>query len=124
TVLVGNNVVNIAASALATALLISLVGEEGVVYATAVMTVLVVIFAEVLPKTYAIANPEATARVLVGPLRVVVFILSPLVAAMTLVTRALLTLAGREAKGDLLTPHEEIRSTVELAQREGVFAKM
>jgi Mg2+/Co2+ transporter CorB len=124
TILVGNNVVNIAASALATALFIGLVGEEGVVYATAVMTVLVVIFAEVLPKTYAIASPEATARNLVGPLRLIVFILSPLVAAMTIITRALLALTGRRAEGNLLTPHEEIRGAVDLAQREGMFEKM
>jgi Mg2+/Co2+ transporter CorB len=124
TVLVGNNVVNILASSLTTAMFIALVGEQGVVYATAVMTVLVVLFAEVLPKTYAIAKPEATARLTVGPLRVVVFLLTPVVTAVTMITRGVLKLFGMSAQGDLLTPHEEIRGAVDLAHREGGFQKM
>ncbi|MEE8252639.1 MAG: CNNM domain-containing protein, partial [Hyphomicrobium sp.] len=55
TVLLGNNLVNVLASALTTSLLIGLFGEFGVAYATVIMTALVVIFAEVLPKTYALA---------------------------------------------------------------------
>src|SRR3546814_3433132 len=54
--LLGNNLVNILASALATSLLITIFGEAGVVYATPVMTVLVLVFSEVLPKTYALQN--------------------------------------------------------------------
>src|SRR5262249_17431357 len=57
-VLLGNNAVNILASALATSVLIRLFGGHGVAYATAVMTVLIVVFAEVLPKTYAINNAD------------------------------------------------------------------
>ena len=60
-ILLGNNVVNIAASAIATALAISLFGQTGVIYATIVMTVLVLIFAEVLPKTYAVRHAEQVA---------------------------------------------------------------
>src|SRR3546814_20313809 len=56
--LLGNNLVNILASALATSLLITIFGEAGVVYATLVMTVLVLVFSEVLPKTYALQNAD------------------------------------------------------------------
>ena len=58
-ILLGNTLANVAASALATSLFLTLFGEEGVVYATIVMTVIVVLFAEVLPKTYAILMPTA-----------------------------------------------------------------
>ena len=60
-ILLGNTLANVAASALATSLFLTLFGEEGVVYATIVMTVIVVLFAEVLPKTYAILNADRMA---------------------------------------------------------------
>ena len=60
-ILIGNNIANILASVLTTSVLIGLFGEAGVVYATVVMTVLVIIFAEVLPKTYAINRAERAA---------------------------------------------------------------
>ena len=75
-ILLGNNLVNIMASALATRLFLDLFGETGVVYATLVMTVMVVIFAEVLPKTYAILAPDVTALRVAGPLRVLVILLA------------------------------------------------
>ncbi|NBP72219.1 MAG: DUF21 domain-containing protein [Alphaproteobacteria bacterium] len=58
TILLGNNLVNILASALATSVLISLFGETGVIYATIAMTLLVLIFGEILPKTYAFRNAD------------------------------------------------------------------
>ena len=61
TILIGNNITNIAASALATSILISLFDEAGVAYAMIVMTILVVIFSEVLPKTFAINNADRSA---------------------------------------------------------------
>ena len=60
-ILLGNNLVNILASALATSLFIAAVGEAGVVYATVAMTVLVLVFGEILPKTYALRNAEGLA---------------------------------------------------------------
>src|SRR3546814_16357193 len=64
--LLGNNLVNILASALATSLLITIFGEAGVVYATLVMTVLVLVFSEVLPKTYALQNADRAAPTEIG----------------------------------------------------------
>ncbi len=80
-ILLGNNVVNILATSLATALLTKLFGQNGVAYATLAMTALVLIFSEVLPKTYAITNPEAVAARVSGPIYWVTLILSPIVSA-------------------------------------------
>jgi Mg2+/Co2+ transporter CorB len=81
TVLLGNNAINVISSALATSLFITAFGEAGVLYASAVMTVLVLIFAEVAPKTYAIARPDRTSLALAP-------VLSPLVKALTPITQA------------------------------------
>ncbi len=77
-ILIGNNIANVAASALATSLLIVLFGEAGVVYATLAMTALVVIFAEVLPKTYAMYHADRTALAVAPVISVVVRVLNPL----------------------------------------------
>ena len=79
--LLGNNLVNIAASALATSLFLGLFGEAGVVYATIVMTVVVVVFAEVLPKTYAILNADRMALAVAPILKVLVAVLAPVTAS-------------------------------------------
>ena len=71
-ILLGNTLANIAASALATSMFLTLFGEEGVVYATIVMTVIVVLFAEVLPKTYAILNADRMALAVAPLVRFVV----------------------------------------------------
>ena len=73
-ILLGNNVVNILASVLATSLFTALFGQGGLalVLATAVMTVLVLIFSEVMPKTYSITRPDSVALVVAGPISVVV----------------------------------------------------
>ena len=67
-VLLGNNLVNILATSLATAMFTRVFGDNGVALATLVMTVLVLIFAEVLPKTYAITNPERAAGFAARPI--------------------------------------------------------
>ncbi len=76
-ILLGNNLVNIMASALATAILIRLFGGAGVLYATVVMTFLILIFSEVLPKTYALARAERAALAVAPAIRVVVFLFTP-----------------------------------------------
>ena len=62
TILLGNNIVNILATSLATAYLVNIFGDKGVFIATISMTILILVFAELLPKTYAINNPETAAR--------------------------------------------------------------
>lgn len=123
--LLGNNLVNVLASALATSMLITLFGDTGVVYATLVMTLAVVIFAEVLPKTWAINQPEQFALRVAPITRIVVAILAPLTAIIQLLVRGLLALIG--VKGDDfrsgLTGREEIRGTVDLLHAEGEVIK-
>jgi Mg2+/Co2+ transporter CorB len=77
-ILLCNNLVNILASVLATSFFLRVIGENGLVYATVIMTITVVIFAEVLPKTYAILTPDMTALRMSWILRIVVWLLSPM----------------------------------------------
>lgn len=125
TVLLGNNLVNILASALATSLLIGLFGDAGVAYATVLMTVLVVVFTEVLPKTYAITQPERTALAVSLTMRGVIWILRPLVAMVRMSVRGIFHLFGYDPDKpfDVITAHEELRGALDLHHREGAVEK-
>lgn len=92
--LLGNNMVNILASALATSVLIRLFGESGVIYATLIMTLLVLIFAEVLPKTYAFHHAETMAMRIAPILRFVIMIFAPVTEAVTWIVRKVLMIFG------------------------------
>lgn len=123
--LIGNNLVNILSSSLATSLLLSIFGANGVVVATAVMTVLLVIFAEVLPKTWAISKPDRFAMAVAPFVTVFVTIVGPLASATNVIVRAILATFGVRLSADtsLLPAHEEIRSAVDLLHREGSVIK-
>jgi len=92
--LLGNNLVNILATALATSVLTTLFGESGVVYATLAMTLLVLIFAEVLPKTYALHHADRMSMAIAPIIRVVVFVFSPVTETVTWIVRQVLGLFG------------------------------
>jgi len=120
-VLLGNNLVNILAASLATALFTRLFGESGVALATLVMTVLVLVFAEVLPKTYAITNPEGAASRVAPIIRVVILLLAPLVGAVRGFVRRVLALVGVRTDPDsrILALREEIAGAIALGHSEG-----
>ena len=124
-VLLGNNLVNILAASLATALFTRLFGESGVALATLVMTLLVLIFAEVLPKTYAITNAEAAASRTAPVITLVIILFSPVVAAVRLLVRGILRLFGVNADPDsaILAVREEIAGAVTLGHSEGIVQK-
>ncbi len=124
-VLLGNNLVNILATALTTALFTSLFGESGVVYATAIMTILVLIFAEVLPKTYAITNAETAASLVSRPISIIVMVFSPIVSFVRLLVRGVLRVFGVETDpdGNILAVREEIAGALTLGHQEGVVEK-
>ena len=124
-VLLGNNLVNILATSLATALFTRVFGDGGVALATLVMTALVLIFAEVLPKTYAITNPEAAAARVSTPIRLIVTLLAPLVSAIRLLVRAVLRVFGVRTDPDshILAVREEIVGALHLGHSEGVVEK-
>ncbi len=119
--LLGNNVVNILAASLATALLTRIFGDSGVALATMGMTVLVLIFGEVMPKTLAITFPEAVAVRVAPPIRVLILIFSPLVGVVRVVVRGLLRLLGVKGNpdGNMLALREEIAGAIALGHSEG-----
>src|SRR3954465_9914885 len=112
--LLGNNIGNIGASVLATGLFTAWFGELGVLYATAVMTVLVVIFAEVLPKTIAINAPERISLLVARPMKLLVLVLGPLLTLIEVIVRALMRLLGIKigANQPVLSPTERLRGAV------------
>jgi Mg2+/Co2+ transporter CorB len=123
--LLGNNVVNILSSALATALLTRLFGDSGVALATLVMTALVLIFGEVMPKTLAITYPEPVAVRVAPIVRVLTFLLAPVVTVVRLLARVLLRLFGvrANAEDNLLALREEIVGAIALGHSEGAVEK-
>ncbi len=124
-VLLGNNLVNILAASLATALFTRLFGESGVALATLVMTVLVLVFAEVLPKTYAITNPETASSLVSRPIRLVVIVFSPVVNAVRMLVRGMLSLFGvqTDPTRNILSLREEIAGTLALGHSVGMVEK-
>jgi Mg2+/Co2+ transporter CorB len=119
--LLGNTLFNIGASAFLTAVLVALVGDRGAIYATAAMTVLLLIFAEVLPKTVAINYPDRLSLAVARIVSVFVVIFWPVLFAVEKIVRGALLLVGLrlgEAQ-DMLTPQEELKGAVDLMHREG-----
>ena len=116
TILIGNNITNIAASALATSVLISLFDDAGVAYAMVGMTILVVIFAEVLPKTFAINNADRSALAVGPAIRVFVWLFQPLSIATRFVVNLLLRMFGIKGLSSLEQQEreEELRGLIEL----------
>ncbi len=118
--LLGNNLVNILASALATSVLIKLFGESGVIYATLLMTFLVLIFAEVLPKTYAFHHAESMSMRIAWIIRLVIIIFAPVTETVTWIVRKVLALFGVDISKVTAGSHLELlRGAIELHQGEG-----
>ncbi|MCG6883196.1 MAG: HlyC/CorC family transporter [Silicimonas sp.] len=124
-ILLGNNLVNILATSLATAMFTRLFGESGVALATLVMTLLVLIFAEVLPKTYAISNAETAAARVARPVGVIVMLLAPVVAAIRAIVRGVLAIFGVQIDPDsnIMSVRDEIAGALHLGHSEGVVEK-
>jgi Mg2+/Co2+ transporter CorB len=115
-ILLGNNIVNIFGSALATYMFLKIFGDAGVFYATMTMTLLIVIFAEVLPKTYAITHADRSALVVAEPIRIVVTLLAPITAAIQWFARMTVAPFGVKLAADLSIEHdeEELRGAIDL----------
>src|ERR1700746_1039705 len=118
--LLGNNIANIGASALATGIFTEWFGQVGVLYATGVMTVLGVIFAEGLPKTIAINAPDRVSLLLARPMRATLYVLGPLLTVIEVVVRVLMRMIGIKvgANQPLLSPIEGLRGAVDLLHHE------
>jgi Mg2+/Co2+ transporter CorB len=123
--LLGNNIVNILAASLATALLTRMFGDNGVAAATIVMTILVLIFGEVLPKTLAITFPEPVALRVAPIVRVLILVFTPAVWLVRWLVRGILRLFGVRADpdGKMLALREEIMGAIALGHSEGAVEK-
>jgi Mg2+/Co2+ transporter CorB len=126
TILIGNTVVDVLAASLATGLGVALFGPAGIVYATTVVSLLIIVFSSVLPKTYAMASADRAALAVAPILRTFVWLLTPLNIALETVIRWLLKLTPSTAddEANILAAHEEIRGTIELGTRGGAFQKV
>jgi len=124
-ILAGNSVANIAASALTTGVLYAWFGDVGVLYATAIMTVVIVVFIEVLPKTSAINTPDRVALLVARPILWLVRLMGPILVGIEALVRWILRLFGARFGTDqaYLSAHEELRGTVDLLHREGGVEK-
>jgi magnesium and cobalt exporter, CNNM family len=125
TVLLGNTLVDVLAAALASNIAVHLYGEVGVAYATAAITILIVIFAAVLPKTYALAYADRVALVVAPIMQGLIYILTPFTKAIEFIVRHILLLTPGKAddEANILAAHEEIRGTIDLQAREGTVAR-
>ena len=124
-VLLGNNLVNILATSLATGIFLRAFGESGVLMATVVMTLLVLIFAEVLPKTYAIINAESVSAAVSRPISLILIVFSPIVAAVRFLVRGVLRVFGVRIDPDshIMAVREEIAGALHLGHSEGIVEK-
>jgi len=124
-ILLGNNAVNILASALATSVLIQMFGDAGVVYATIAMTLLILVFGEVLPKTYALHHPDSVALRVARPLWPLVRLLSPVTHTLLAGIRGVLGLFGVRiaTEKELAATPEELRGMIELHRGEGASVR-
>ncbi len=119
--LIGNSIVNIGASAFTTSVLVQFFGAEGAIYATVVMSILIIIFAEVMPKTMAISTPDRSALLLARPVSLVVALFGPLTLAIEAVVRGILRPFGFKIGENeaVLSATEELRGAVDLLHSEG-----
>lgn len=123
--LLGNNIVNILSASLATALLTRAFGDAGIALATFAMTLLVLIFGEVLPKTIAITNPEPVAARVAPLIRVLIVLFSPVVTVVRTLVRGLLWALGVRSnpEGRMLAMRQEILGAIALGHSEGAVEK-
>ncbi|HYF57088.1 MAG TPA: CNNM domain-containing protein, partial [Salinarimonas sp.] len=114
--LIGNNIVNIGVSAFTTSVLVGVFGNEGVIYATIVMSLLVIVFSEVLPKTLAITSPDRVSLLFARPVSVVVAVLGPLAHLIERLVKLMLRPFGvRLGENDpILSASDELRGQVDL----------
>lgn len=122
TILVGNNIVNIAATAVATAIAISIFGKQGVFIVTVCMTILLLIFSEITPKTYAAYNALKFSLIAIYPVRFFTVLFHPIVWVISKISHLLLLMMGQKGKSRWSPiTEEEIETLIEAGEEEGTF---
>ena len=121
-ILIGNNIVNIAATSITTSLFTSLLGAQGVAAATGLMTVLVLIFGEITPKTIAASTPEKVSLIVSKPIKLFMIILKPVVGIFNVITKIIFKLLGVDDHGvrPFIT-EEELKTMVNVSHEEGLL---
>ncbi|MBT4989587.1 MAG: HlyC/CorC family transporter [Rickettsiales bacterium] len=124
-ILIGNNIVNILASVLTTTIFINLFNQNAIILSTITMTLLLVIFAEVIPKSYAIYNAEKLSLILAPYVRIFLIILTPLARLLRIFTQKFITphKTSHNQKEDLISAIEELRGVIDLHHKEGLIIK-
>jgi len=121
TLLVGNNIVNISSSALATKMATDYFGDAGVGIATGIMTLLVLVFGEVVPKNLAAAHAEGWAMFIAPFMKVMSVILTPVVVLLTKLSDTVVRFSKKNKEEDQTITEDEFKILVNVGQEEGVF---
>lgn len=123
TILLGNNFVNVLASAIATALFISFFGEEGILYATIAMTVLLLLFGEITPKTIAAYRSDMVALLFGTPVKALTVVLKPFVHVFTVAASWVVRLLGMKGPGHHDFSEEDLGSVIAMGHQEGFLSE-
>jgi putative hemolysin len=123
TVLLGNNLVNTAMAAIATSLAIGVWKESGVIIATIITTIVLLIFAETMPKTFANRHAERLSLLLVRPIEIISWIFSPVVIVLSWLASGVTRLVGGTPVPKSLVSDEEIRTMITVGHKEGTVEK-
>jgi putative hemolysin len=124
TILLGNNLVNTAAAAIATILAVNLWGQDtGVIIATFGMAIILLIFAETMPKTFANRHAERLALLFVRPVEIISWIFSPVVVTLSWLASGVTKLVGGTPVPQSLVSDEEIRTMITVGHKEGTVEK-
>jgi len=121
-ILVGNNLVNIAASVIATGLCVSYFGEGGELLTVLILTPILLIFSEVCPKTYAAQYPEKMSFLVLNPIRFVVWILAPVIFVVSSISRIMTSFIRKKEGEKLSVSEDEIKAMIEVGEESGVVA--
>ena len=123
-ILIGNNIVNISASVLATDAALRYFGDSGLAIATGVMTLFILVFGEVLPKTIASRNPENIAILVANPITFVINVLRPIVWFFTTIVNSMIVLVGgKERVKHPFVTEELINMMLKVGEKEGTIEK-
>lgn len=124
TILVGNNVVNLGAAAVATAIAIDYFGNIGIGIATGIMALLILTFGEIVPKSYAVKNADQVALAVARPMNFLIRLLSPVVLIFKALANSLIkALGGETIKPTPRITQEELKMLLKLGEQEGVVEK-
>jgi putative hemolysin len=120
-ILLGNNLVNVAMTAIATALALSIWAERGIIYVTIVLTIVILIFAEITPKVYAKHFNERVSLITAPILNVIMIVLSPVVSLITYISKKILLVFGVDVNKVIrpLMTEEVIKTCIKMGSEEG-----